>query len=98
MLLFHADVQPKKNLHVDLEAGCRVPVLQLMISHAMRAKDPGESRSSSLMGEGCEAKGREGDTSEGKSKEVIMRWEEDDTRGIKHSFWGALKKLVSFLC
>lgn len=27
----------------------------------------------------------------GKSKEAIMRWEEDDTTGIK--FWGALEKL-----
>lgn len=76
---------------MELEAGCRVPVPQLMISHAMGAMDTAESRSSSIMGEGCEGKGREEGSSEGKSKEAIMRWEEDDTTGIK--FWGALEKL-----
>lgn len=64
-----------------------------MISHAMRAKDTAESRSSNVMGEGHDRRGREEGTSEGKSKKVIMKWEEDDTRGIKHSFWGALQKL-----
>lgn len=78
---------------MELEAGCRMAVLQLMISHAMRAKDTAESRSSNLIGEGCHRKGREEGTSEGKSKKMIMKWEADDTRGIKHSFGGALEKL-----
>lgn len=67
----------------------RVP--QPLVSHAMGAMDTAESRSSSLMGDGCEGKGREEGTSEGKSKEMIVRWEGDDTRGIKE--WGALQKL-----
>lgn len=58
---------------MELEAGCRAPVLQPMISHATRAKDTAESRPSSLMGEGCEGKGREQGTREGKSKKVIMK-------------------------
>lgn len=49
-----------------------MPVPQLLVSHAMGAMDAVESRSSSLMGDGCEGKGREEGTSEGKSKEMIM--------------------------
>lgn len=58
---------------MELETGCRVPVLQPVISHAVGAKDTAESRSSSLMGEGCEGRGREQGTGGGKSKKVIMK-------------------------
>lgn len=98
LLLLHADVQPKETLHMDLLWSWRqaaVPVLQLMISRAARAKDAAEIRSSSPMGEGCEGKGREEGTIEGKSKDMIMR-QEDDPRGIKCSFWGALQKPINW--
>lgn len=52
-------------------AGCGMPLLQLLVSHAMEAMDTAESRSSGLMSEGCEGKGRKEETSEGKKNKEV---------------------------
>lgn len=73
LLLPHADVEPEETQGpaAELGAGCGAPVPQQLVSHAMSAMDAAKNRPSSLTDDGCEGKGREEGTSEGKSKMIM---------------------------